>query len=133
MNKIIGSIIVIILIAIGAYFVFFNRGGLKADITGIETPSISMPFESGVQELELDNFNIGASMPSNLFPNISFDLNFGQVGEINLPSVSGETSVEGLPPADWEPDEATCSQFKLAPSCSFVPQEYRDICERCKD
>jgi len=134
MNKIIGSIVIILIIAAGVYFGFFRQGSLKADITGIETPSINMPFESGLDELELDNFNIGASLPSNLFSNISFDvMRFGQVGDLKLPSVSGEVSVSQTPPTDWEPDEAVCSQFDAAPSCSFVPSEYRDLCQKCKE
>lgn len=133
MKKIITIFIIVLLIAAGVYFGFFRKVSLKADITGIETPSINMPFESGVNDLELNNFDLGASLPSNLFPNISAGMQFGSVGEIGLPSVSGEMSAEGLPPAGWEPDEATCSQFNLAPSCSFVPSEYRDLCQQCKD
>lgn len=132
MKKVITILIIVLLITGGVYFGFFRKVSLEADITGIETPNITMPFESGVDDLELNNFDIGAILPSNLFPNIYFDMQFGSVGEIGLPSVSGDSS-SGTPPANWEPDEATCNQFKSAPSCSFVPEEYRDLCQKCKN
>lgn len=135
-------IILIILIAVvGVYFGFLKKPSLKADIGGIKISEIKMPFESGVGDLELNTFDIGSSLPSDLFSNISVDTNFGGYKggtEIGLPSVSiGAPSFEfgvpaGTPPPEWKPDEATCNQFKAAPSCSFVPAQYQDLCQKCK-
>jgi FtsZ-interacting cell division protein ZipA len=38
----------------------------------------------------------------------------------------------GTPPADYVPDAATCAQFDAAPSCSYVPAESQDLCNKCK-
>ncbi len=37
------------------------------------------------------------------------------------------------PPTSWQPDAATCSQFNSAPSCSYVPVQYQNLCQQCKD
>jgi len=144
MKKILTIIIIILIIliaVIGVYFGFLKKPSLKADIEGINIPEIKMPFESGVGDLELNTFDIGASLPSDLFSNISVDTNFGGYKggiEIGLPSVSiGVPSFEfgtpaGTPSPEWKPDESTCSQFKVAPSCSFVPAQYQDLCQKCK-
>ena len=39
---------------------------------------------------------------------------------------------EGGIPEDFEPDETICAKFKLAPSCSFVPEQVRGLCQKCK-
>jgi hypothetical protein len=137
-KKIITSVIVLAALGCGIYFGISKLGSysFQADIGGIETPEIQMPFESGLGELELSNFDIGVSLPANLFGNIfvETDLSVGAV-DLQTSDVSvGTPSIQsGLPPADWEPDEATCSQFKAVPSCMFVPSEYRDLCEKCKN
>jgi len=136
-KKIITSIIVLIALGYGIYFGITHLGGYKfmADISGIETPEIQMPFESGLRELELSNFDIGVSLPSNLFGNVFVETDLGgRTVDLQAPGVSVGTPLiqSGVPPADWEPDEAICNQFKAAPSCSFVPSQYRDLCEKCK-
>lgn len=137
-KKIITSIIVLAALGYGIYFGISKMTGYKfrADIGGIETPVVSMSFESGLSELDLNNFDIGISLPTDLFGNIfvNTDLNGGEI-DLQTPNVSiGIPSIQGgTPPADWEPDEATCQQFNAAPSCLFVPSEYRDLCEKCKN
>jgi len=136
-------IIIILIAGLGIYFRFFKKPSLKADIEGIEIPEIKMPFESNLGDLELNSFDVGVSLPSNLFSNISVDTNLGGYkGEtkIELPSILigvpsfefGAPADTGTPPSGWEPNEATCAQFKDVPSCSFVPEEYQDLCEKCK-
>ncbi len=44
----------------------------------------------------------------------------------------GAGSSDGAPPAGFEPDEQACAGFKMAPSCSFVPENVRSMCEKCK-
>jgi hypothetical protein len=151
-KKFITIIIVLVIAVAGIYFGSskFGENKLKAKIEDIETPIIQMPFDSGLGELKLSNFDIGIGLPSNLFNNISVDtdlikgaieLSIPEI-PVNIPSMpSGLTGApnqennqggSATPPADWEPDEAACAGFKAAPSCSFVPEEYRDLCEKCK-
>lgn len=147
-KKIITIIVVLAIATAGIYFGISKFGGnkLKANIEDIKTPIIQMPFDSGLGELELSNFDIGVGLPSNLFNNISVDTDLSKgaielsVPEIpiNIPSMPGGSAgapnegSQSAPPTNWEPDAATCNQFKAAPSCSFVPEEYRDLCEKCK-
>ena len=134
MKKFFIIIIVILIAIIGVYFGFLKKPSLKTNIGGIKISEIKMPFESGLESLELNTFDIGATLPANLFPNISVDTNFsGNKGgvQIGLPTIS-----VGTP--SWQSsggpaiDESTCASFKTAPSCSFVPQQYRDLCQQCK-
>jgi len=126
-------IIILIAIVISIYFGFLKKPSLRADIGGIEISEIKMPFESGLESLELNTFDIGATLPVNLFSNISVDTNFGAKGsvQIGLPTVS-----VGIP--NWQSsggpaiDESTCASFKTVPSCSFVPQQYLNLCQQCK-
>jgi hypothetical protein len=138
-KKIITSIIVLIIIGFGIYFGVSKFSGykLKADISGIETPEMAIPFDSGLTELELSNFDMGVSLSSDLFGNIFIETDLsGEAAELQAPDISisaGTPSVQtGTPPTGWQPDAATCNQFKSAPSCMFVPEQYRDMCEQCK-
>lgn len=134
-KKIIIIIVLIILIA-GIFLIFqSNKYRLKADLEGIETSTINVPFESGLEELELDSFDLGISLPSDFFSDISVNADLGkETFELEKPNVSTETlSIQGeIPPADWQPDQATCDRFKSAPSCALVPAEYRELCQQCK-
>ncbi len=137
-------VIIAVVILLGAmisiYFGFLRKPSLHADIEKINISEIKTSFESGVSDLKLNTFDIGASLPSNLFSAISVETNFGGIGgvkEINTPFISVGTPTfqqptNGTPPNNWQVDQATCSQFKAAPSCSFVPEQYRDICTKCK-
>jgi len=137
MKKIFIIIIIILIAVVGIYFGFLKKPSLRADIGGIEISEIKMPFESGVSDLELNTFDIGAFLPSNLFFNISVDTNLGGYKggvKIGVPPISvGDPSFKFSPSAGTPPpDEATCAQFKVAPSCFFVPEQYRDLCQKCK-
>ena len=61
----------------------------------------------------------------------SVDIDLSDLGSDISPGGEGEAGAE-LPPG-LEPDEATCAQFKAVPSCSFVPEQYRELCEKCKE
>jgi len=137
-KKIIITVIVLVTAGLGIYFGIskFGSYNLKADIGSIKTPEITMPFESGLEELELSSFDMGATLPSNLFTDILIDIDLsGEEVELQSPGISvGTPSIQtGTPPAGWQPDEATCTQFQSAPSCMFVPEQYRDLCQQCKD
>jgi len=137
-KKLIIIIIALIIIGCGVYFGIFKFRGynFKANIGGIKTLTITMPFESGLEDLELSNFDIGVSLPANLFSDIFIDTNLkGEMPElekpyipISTPSVPGRTSSSDLPI-----NETICGQFKSAPSCGFVPEQYRGLCEQCKN
>ena len=129
-------IIVILIILIVGFFLFFrpDKHRLKVDLKGIESLTINMPFESGLEELELDSFDLGIGLSSDFFSDIPVNTDLGdETFELGDPNISVETLPiqSGTPPADWQSDQATCDKFKLAPSCALVPAEYREICQQC--
>ena len=44
----------------------------------------------------------------------------------------GSSGQGGAIPADFQPDEQMCAQFKMAPSCDYVPDNVRSLCEKCQ-
>lgn len=113
-----------------AYFGFFARKGIKADFANLKVPDMRINLGGlDIGNLALDVLNIGASLPKDLFPNMETGLDVSSVGDISLPSVSFDVpSFNGS-----GTDEAVCDQFKAAPSCSYVPAQYQDLCQQCKD
>ncbi|MFC1995919.1 hypothetical protein ACFLVM_03510 [Chloroflexota bacterium] len=79
-----------------------------------DVPSI----EIDIPEIELGSLRM----------DMEFDTSI-DVPDIEMPASSTPT---GAPPADWEPDEATCARFSIVPDCSYVPEQYRELCEKCK-
>ncbi|MCD6528447.1 hypothetical protein J7K44_02310 [bacterium] len=144
-TKIIILLIILVLIGIGGVVFLLLRKEKLPEIVSfsdLEVPSVSLPSDVEIGELNLDELNIGISLPSDLFSNVSVDSNIGKYeGKIGIetPIVSFDfqsllKSLEGSVQTTSEPpvNEQTCLQFKSAPSCSFVPEEYRELCERCK-
>ena len=138
-------ILLIILILIGGGLFFLLRKEKLPEITSfsnLEVPSVSLPSDVEIGELNLDELNIGVSLPSDLFSNISIDSNIGKYEgkiDIEIPTISFnlQSLLESLKvgpqtPSEPQINEQTCLQFKSAPSCSFVPEEYRELCEKCK-
>ena len=142
-KKIFGSLFILICLAIaaGIYYFFFYKPNLDEDL------------KLGLQELPEADLSLSPLEPVE-FPeiNIEIPLDFSSF-KMNLPDLSAEEFIKiedpkvnvgagGLgsginfggaaPPADWEPDEKTCKKFDLAPSCSFVPEQFRSLCEKCK-
>jgi len=78
-KKIIIIIVILVVLGCGIYFGIskFGKGKLGSSIEGIKVPELTMPFDSGLEELELDSFNIGASLPSGLFSDIFIDTDLG--------------------------------------------------------
>jgi len=138
-------ILLIILILIGGGVFFLLRKEKLPEITSfsdLEVPSVSLPSDVEIAELNLDELNIGISLPSDLFSNISVDSDIGKYeGKIdigipnisfNLQSLLGSLKAGSQESSKLQINEQTCLQFKSAPSCSFVPEAYRELCEKCK-
>ncbi|MFA6006284.1 MAG: hypothetical protein WC764_00960 [Candidatus Paceibacterota bacterium] len=56
----------------------------------------------------------------------------GISGQGESSSQSSESS-GGTPPAGFVPNDQVCAGFKMAPSCDYVPENVRDICNKCKE
>jgi len=138
-------ILLIILILIGGGVFFLLRKEKLPEITNfsdLEVPPVSLPSDVEIGELNLDELDIGVSLPSDLFSNISIDSNIGKYEgkiDIGIPTISFDLQsllkslkIGSQTPSEPQINEQTCLQFKSAPSCSFVPEEYRELCEQCK-
>jgi len=139
----------------GGYFWWQKEGIEKLKKTGTETESLAEDLSSKLLELDfMDSPLERLKMPE---MDLEIPLDFGSFN-IQIPDLSGKNFVDintpkiqvdmegisgaidieemmksgAVPPPDWEPDEATCQKFKAAPSCLFVPKQYRDLCEKCK-
>lgn len=57
-----------------------------------------------------------------------------QGGEHSIPEgvPQGMKPPQGMPPAGSMGPQASCDAFKSVPSCSFVPSQFKDLCEQCK-
>ena len=147
-TKIIILLIILILIG-GAILLLLRNLPLRKEklpeivsFSDLEVPSVSLPSDVEIGELNLDELNIGVSLPSDLFSNISVDSNIGKYEgkiDIEMPTISFniQSLLESLKggtqvPAGPQINEQTCLQFKSVPSCSFVPEKYRELCEQCK-
>jgi len=152
-KKILASIFILVCLGLvaGGYFWWQKKEtqklketeGLAEDLSTklLEIDFIDSPLE-GLKMPEMDleipldfgNFNIQ-------IPDLS-GKNFVEINtpkiQVNMEGIGESIDIEAMiksgtvPPPEWEPDEATCQQFKAAPSCLFVPEQYRDLCEKCK-
>ncbi|MCD6550191.1 hypothetical protein J7K24_01445 [bacterium] len=138
-------ILLIILILIGGGLFFLLRKERMPEIVSfsdLEIPSVSLTSDVEIGELNLDELNIGVSLPSDLFSNISVGTDIGKYEgkiDIGMPTISFDphSLLESLKGSSQTPsgpqiNEQICLQFKSAPSCSFVPEAYRELCEKCK-
>jgi len=106
------------------------------EIDFIDSPLEKLKMPEMDLEVPLDFGNFNLQMPDLSGKNFvdvktpQTQVNVGEIGE----TIDVEAMIESgaVPPPDWEPDEATCQKFKAAPSCLFVPEQYRDLCEKCK-
>jgi hypothetical protein len=99
-------------------------GQLKATEIDLDIPSDFLDFDF-MKKLDVSPEDFVSFKD----PKVSIDAAPGVEGvDIEAMRKSGAT-----PPPDWEPDEATCAEFRKAPSCLFVPKQYRDLCEKCRE
>lgn len=56
--------------------------------------------------------------------------------KLNISKPVSEDGIQAVPPAGFEPTPEMmgeiCQKFSLAPSCDYVPAEFRDLCLQCK-
>ena len=152
MNKKIISVlsIVVIVVVAGAYLLISNKSDNIAnedlsnvpDIPDIdlslsplgvaELPSVDLgeqinldDFNMDIPEINLDAEDISINDSSDV--DISFtdsdfsNMDFGSIGD-GYGSGSGSSGV----------NKTNCSKFSSAPSCSYVPAQYQDLCNQCK-
>ena len=154
MKKIIILVAVVVLGA-GIYYFLFSSKDEELDALDFDAvnfgdfdlsfsslPPAQIPYielEEGVgfgfEAVTVDGIRDAVSAPT---PNISFDDSIFNISSptVNMPSIesTGSPSPErGAPPAgQWSPNPADCSRFAAAPSCSYVPEANRGMCEECK-
>ncbi len=90
-------------------------------IQDVKLPEIDLniPIEFGEFKLttQSNDFDVNMSLPENL--DISFsDADFSGM---NIGGTSGPTL-----------NKSTCDKFKAAPSCSYIPAQYQNLCNQCK-
>ena len=156
-KKILGSIFILFCLGlvVGGYFWWQKEKTEKPKETKMETEGLAEDLSSKFLEIDfIDSPLERLKMPE---MDLEIPLDFGNFN-LQIPDLSGknfinvktpqtQVNVSGIgetidveamiksgavPPPDWEPDEATCQKFKAAPSCLFVPEQYRDLCEKCK-
>jgi len=148
-KKIFGSIFILVCLGliVGGYFWWQKKeketGSLAEDLSNklleidfIESPLEKLKMSEMDLEIPLDfgSFNIQIpDLSGKNYADVSTpeaQVNVGGIGE----TIDVEAMIKSgtVPPSDWEPDKATCQKFKAAPSCLFVPKQYRDLCEKCK-
>lgn len=44
----------------------------------------------------------------------------------------GPSASDSVPPSNYQPTADICAKFNMAPSCDYVPEAVRPMCEKCK-
>ena len=149
-------IILIIAIGVGVYYFFFSEkeeevSFLDFDAANFEDfdlyfsslapaqiPHIELEEGAGfdIPEMSFDGIRDAASTPS---PSVSFDASVFDVSSPKVDSsrmdnikIDAPSGGETPPPGQWSPNQSDCSRFATAPSCSYVPDANRKMCEDCK-
>lgn len=155
MKKII-ILIIIVVAGIGAYYFFFNKeednsvldfdavnfGDFDFSFSSLSPAQIPyIELEEGVgidiDPIRIDGIREATSAPT---PSISFDASVFNVSSptVNMPNMENikrdlpSGGAETPPPGQWSPNPSDCSRFAAAPSCSYVPEANRKMCEDCK-
>jgi len=147
-KKIFGSIFILACLGliVGGYFWWQKMKEKEFSLEKMpEIPDIDLSF-SPLEKADLPEINLNLPLDFSAFEMDLPDLSAESFIDIKNPDINlnisglgsginfGEASKTSgdLPPPNWEPDEATCQKFKTAPSCIFVPEQYRELCEKCK-
>ncbi len=158
MKKII--LIILILALIGGGYYFFSRDTEEEVSLEDELLDYQVNFSrdkdlyfSSLLPAEFLEVDLGSEFDSSL-SGMGFE-SFGEMGDIAIPefsisepdfnisSPSIESSIPQMPSSDpssgqeaptgWTPNASDCASFSMAPSCSYVPEANRDMCEACKE
>ena len=98
-----------------------DLSGESFDDLDVPVADMDVPeLEPGSFDLDID-FDIEPSLPSLSLPDAD--------------SLVGSTAIDFMPeiPEGFVPDDSICEQFASVPDCSFVPEQYRELCEQCKE
>ncbi len=155
MKKVI-ILVIIAVVGLGFYYFFFiskDEELLTLDFDAVDFREFDLSFSSlppaqipyieleegvgfGVEPVTVDGIRDAVATPT---PSISFDDSVFDISSptVNMPSIKnnrGDTAPEsGSPSAgQWSPNPSDCSRFAAAPSCSYVPEANRGMCEECK-
>lgn len=94
-----------------------------SDNLGFNLPDINMGSISEIGQTPVPSINFDASV---------FDVSSPQMGIPQIPSGPGQGEDTTSSPGGWIPNVSDCAQFSMAPSCSFVPAQYQEMCKQCK-
>lgn len=156
MKKIV-ILIIIIVVGAGVYYFLFNNkeddfSALEFDeinfkefdlffssLAPAQIPYIELEEGAGIdiEGIKFDGVREATTTPA---PSISFDASVFDVSSpiidsSNMGKIKIDTPSEGggAPPSgQWSPNSSDCSRFVAAPSCSYVPEANRQMCEDCK-
>ncbi len=160
MKKIILIILILALVGGGYYFFFRDTADFRdtAEEVSMEDELLNYQvnfsrdkdlYFSSLLPAEFLEVDLDSELDSSL-PDMGFE-SFGEMGDIAIPefsisepdfnisSPSIESSIPQMPSSDeeaptgWTPNASDCASFSMAPNCSYVPAENRDMCEACKE
>ena len=102
----------------------------------VPTADMEIPkTETGSLDMNLNmDSNINASLPAISLPSTSGLLTSPALSLPSLIPTPSPTTTPGATttPTGLQPDAATCAAFSAVPSCDYVPEQYRQLCEQCK-
>lgn len=155
MKKIILILLLISLIGVGYYFFYSPKTTTEDDILSelLNFESLLSSekdlYFSSLEKASFPEINLGEDLDLSV-SNLGFE-GLGEIGSFNIPEISTEEtnfnfsfpemsismpqggSSGSAPPSSWTPNASDCAPFSSAPSCSYVPQANRDMCEACKE
>ncbi len=148
---IIGIILAILLIV---YFVF------KTIQTNRNDSVENFNFDDFVFDVDLYSSVLGEDNLPSLELNDPLDFEFtsigvsgaSEIGKTPVPSISLDNSIfnfsspqinpsipqkptnkkQETPSSAWEPNASDCNLFSAAPSCAYIPEQNREMCEKCR-
>jgi len=133
-KKIFGSIFILVCfgLIVGGYFWWRGREEKDFSLEKMpEIPDVDLSF-SPLEKVDLPEINLDLPLDFSAFNMDLPDLSTESFIDIKNPDINLNISGLGSGMNFGEPDETICQKFKSAPSCIFVPEQYRELCEKCK-
>ncbi|MFH1200415.1 MAG: hypothetical protein V1708_05075 [Candidatus Micrarchaeota archaeon] len=110
---------------------FFQQQVVKSSQEKLSFPAMELEVPlGGLDDIDVGSVDFG---DLDVFSGDSFSMDgLGSDALAGLPTAKSA----GLPSASASPGKASpspsvCSNFKDVPSCSYVPQQYRQYCRQC--